>query len=109
MSPDRSSSSYQIQIVHVQGRRGRPAFSIASSQLEYLHSLGFTRTEMAGESRMTLYDLTIDGYSRLVVYLKRSTNNLASTVYGSFIDATRRYGVPSRVRSRENTCWSIHA
>ena len=47
----------------------------------------------------------IDGYSRLVVYLKCSTNNLATTVYDSFIEATRRYGVPSRVRcdqGREN-------
>ena len=40
----------------------------------------------------------IDGYSRLVVYLKCSTNNRASTVCDSFLEATRRYGVPSRVR-----------
>ena len=51
-------TGYQVQVVHVQGRRGRPTFGIASTQLEYLHSLGFTWTEMAtllGVSRMTLY------------------------------------------------------
>ena len=51
----------------------------------------------------------IDGYSRLVVYLKCSTNNNASTVYEAFIEATTRYGIPSHVRcdqGRENmhTC-----
>ena len=51
-------TGYQVQVVHVQGSRGRPAFGIANTQLEYLHSLGFTWTEMAtllGVSRMTLY------------------------------------------------------
>lgn len=40
----------------------------------------------------------IDGYSRLVVFIKCSTNNKASTVYDSFLQAVRRYGLPSRVR-----------
>lgn len=47
----------------------------------------------------------IDGYSRLVVFLKCSGNNRASTVYESFINAVQKYGVPSRVRTdqgREN-------
>ena len=47
----------------------------------------------------------IDGYSRLVVYLKCSDNNQASTVFHCFLQATRRYGIPSRVRcdqGREN-------
>ena len=55
---DTSGTGYRFQVVHLPGRRGRPAFGIASSQLEYLHSLGFTWTEMAallGVSRMTLY------------------------------------------------------
>ena len=49
----------------------------------------------------------IDGYSRLVVYLKCSDNNQASTVFHCFLQATRRYGIPSRVRcdqGRENIC-----
>ena len=40
----------------------------------------------------------IDGYSRLV-FLKCATNNRAETVLSSFLDSTRRYGIPSRVRS----------
>lgn len=41
----------------------------------------------------------IDGYSRLVVYLKASTNNTATTVFASFQEAVQQYNLPSRVRS----------
>ena len=41
----------------------------------------------------------IDGYSRLVVYLKCSTNNRSATVYDLFLAAAQTYGLPSRVRS----------
>ena len=41
----------------------------------------------------------IDGYSRLVVFLKCSTNNTAATVFDSFIAATQSYGVPKRLRT----------
>ena len=57
-SSSTDETGYQIQVVHVQGRRGRPAFGIARNQLEHLHSLGFTWVKMAtllGVSRMTLY------------------------------------------------------
>ena len=40
----------------------------------------------------------IDGYSRLVVYNRISTNNQASTVLRCFMDAVNKYGLPSRVR-----------
>ena len=40
----------------------------------------------------------IDGYSRLVLFIKCSTNNRASTVYDSFLPAVQQYGLPSRVR-----------
>ena len=41
----------------------------------------------------------IDGFSRMIVYLKASTNNHASTVYQLFHTTVQTYGLPSRVRS----------
>ena len=41
----------------------------------------------------------IDGFSRLFVYLKASTNNRVDTVFSYFQEATAVYNVPSRVRS----------
>lgn len=40
----------------------------------------------------------IDGYSRLVVFLRCSNNNRADTVYSLFLQAVRQYGLPSRIR-----------
>ena len=41
----------------------------------------------------------LDGFSRMIVYLKCSTNNKSATVMNEFYHATTQYGVPSRVRS----------
>ena len=41
----------------------------------------------------------VDGFSRMLVFLKCSTNNKAMTVFSAFKDAINDYGVPSRVRS----------
>ena len=41
----------------------------------------------------------IDGYSRMITYLKCSTDNKASTVYKSFLEAVHKNGLPSRMRS----------
>ncbi|CAL8258413.1 unnamed protein product [Arctogadus glacialis] len=41
----------------------------------------------------------IDGYSRLVVFLRASDNNRSSTVMESFLSAVAKYDVPSRVRT----------
>ena len=41
----------------------------------------------------------IDGFSRLITYLKCSNNNKADTVLGYFVHATKEYGIPSRIRS----------
>ena len=45
----------------------------------------------------------IDGHSRLIVYLKCSTNNRADTVAKLFCDAINCYGLPSRVRCDKGT------
>ena len=41
----------------------------------------------------------VDGYSRLVTFLKCSTNNRASTVLESFIAATQTFGFPKKLRT----------
>ena len=40
----------------------------------------------------------IDGYSRLVTFLKASNNNRADTVLSAFTSAVEEYGLPSRIR-----------
>ena len=40
----------------------------------------------------------IDGFSRLILYLKAATNNRATTVLSAFQSAVQEYGIPSRVR-----------
>lgn len=45
----------------------------------------------------------IDGFSRAGVFIKCSNNNRAATVLASFIDATRTYGIPSRIRIDKGT------
>lgn len=53
----------------------------------------------------------IDGYSRLIVYLKCCSNIRSSTVYESFLGAVGEYHLPSRVRSDqggENTLVAQH-
>ncbi|KAK0132658.1 hypothetical protein N1851_032527 [Merluccius polli] len=41
----------------------------------------------------------IDGFSRLIVFLRASNNNRSSTVLESFVAAIVRHGVPSRIRT----------
>lgn len=41
----------------------------------------------------------IDGYSRLIVFLRASNNNCSCNVMNCFLNAVARYGVPSRVRT----------
>ncbi len=43
----------------------------------------------------------IDGYSRLPIYMKASTNNRAETVLDSFLSAVHEYGLSSRFRSEK--------
>ena len=41
----------------------------------------------------------IDGFSRLITFCKCSTNNKSSTVLQLFVEATRKFGFPLRVRT----------
>ena len=41
----------------------------------------------------------VDGFSRTIVYLRCSTNNEASSVMTSYLDAVSMYGLPDQVRS----------
>ena len=40
----------------------------------------------------------IDGYSRMIIFMRCSTNNKANTVAECFIDAVQQFGWPSRTR-----------
>ena len=44
---------------------------------------------------------TIDGYSRMIIFLRCSTNNRASTVFSYFISGVQTFGLPSRVRGNK--------
>ena len=41
----------------------------------------------------------LDGYSRMVVYLRCSSNNKAETVLSCFQNVVSSYGLPTRVRA----------
>ena len=41
---------------------------------------------------------SIDGYSRLITFVRIATNNRAETVLQSFVEAVEEFGLPSRVR-----------
>ena len=40
----------------------------------------------------------IDGYNRLITFLKASSNNRADTVLSGFVSAVEEFGLPSRIR-----------
>ncbi|KAK7105858.1 uncharacterized protein [Littorina saxatilis] len=41
----------------------------------------------------------IDGYSRCITFLSASDNNRAATVHDLFVQSTKKFGIPSRVRT----------
>ena len=41
----------------------------------------------------------VDGYSRLITFLKASNNNSATTVLSAFTSAVEMYGIPSHIRT----------
>ena len=41
----------------------------------------------------------INGFSRLIMFLKVSNNNRASTVLSAFTEAIQEYGLPSRIKT----------
>ena len=50
----------------------------------------------------------IAGFSRLITYLKCSSNNRSDTVVNAFYKATEECGVPSRVRSDKGGGGRMH-
>ena len=53
----------------------------------------------------------VDGYTRIPVFIKCGTNNLAATVLELFQEAVAEYGLPSRVKSDkggENVLLSLY-
>ena len=45
----------------------------------------------------------VDGFSRMIVYLKCSTNNYSRMVLEEFTKAVEKFHLPSRVRSDQGT------
>ena len=45
----------------------------------------------------------IDGYSRMIVFLKCVTNNRADTVLGHFLEAVNRFRCPEKIRTDYGT------
>ena len=41
----------------------------------------------------------VDGYIRLITFMKCSTNNKSETVFHNFTEAVQKYGMPLRVRT----------
>ena len=58
---------------------------------------------MDGNHKLIRYKFVIhgavDGFSRMVTFLKCSTNNTAGTVLQSFVNAVQSYGVPKKLRT----------
>lgn len=56
-----------------------------------------------GNHKLIRYKLVIhaaiDGFSRLITFIKCADNNRAETVLDEFIHATQEYGIPSRIRT----------
>lgn len=46
----------------------------------------------------------IDGYSRLITFLRCSSNNLSETVLSCFLGAIQEYGIPSRETMEMKMC-----
>ncbi|RXM91841.1 hypothetical protein EOD39_20760 [Acipenser ruthenus] len=97
---------------------GHPSLNISVSAIEYYIQSGVTASDIS--NLMSVSERTIqrrmeentikwrivihggiDGFSRLIVYLKDAPNNRASTVLEHFIAAVVQYGLPSRVRSEK--------
>lgn len=57
---------------------------------------------MDGHHKLIRYKFVIhgaiDGYSRMIVFMKVSTDNRAQTVLNHFMEAVAVFGLPSRVR-----------
>ena len=86
---DPAGASIRWSEVHVR-RRYNVYGANALWHIDTHHSLVRWRLIIAGG---------IDGYSRLITYLRCFDNNRASTIVQCFYQSTQEYGFPSRVRS----------
>lgn len=68
----------------------------------YMHCCDTVIIIIDGHHKLIRWSLVthcgIDGYSRLIVYAKCSSNNRSGTVYDLFLDGAHKHGLPSRVR-----------
>ncbi|KAI9534203.1 hypothetical protein NQZ68_016922, partial [Dissostichus eleginoides] len=116
IGPESVRAQLQAQLMWIQRRRVRdsmkrinPEAAALRAMSQRLHRRAY---RLAGPNSLWLLDGNhklirlrivihggIDGYSRLVVFLRASDNNRSTTVMDSFLDAVAKYGVPSRVRT----------
>ncbi|XP_061197767.1 uncharacterized protein LOC133205891 [Saccostrea echinata] len=73
------------------------------SRRQYQVHMSNSLWHMDGHMKLARWGISthgcIDGYSRIVVFLKADINNKAKTVLQHFVNACEQYGIPSRVRS----------
>ncbi|CAL8368819.1 unnamed protein product [Boreogadus saida] len=84
----------RVQPDTVPGEVGRPRAPLSLWHVDTNHKLIRYSIVLFG---------AVDGYSRKIMCLNAATNNLASTAFAAFKQATERHGIPSRVRADQGS------